>query len=263
MIGYYKLGEDIVKLLPKESVDIGNNIYEICCPLIVSDISLVEEEVLCLYRILKIPVITYSEFIQFPFEKYCNLSGYLREFSKYLKLNVKIEILEEGRIGHLLRVAYYAYLLCRNLNLLEQETKNIYLAALFHDVGKYYIPGSIIGKKERLSDAEYNVMKKHTFYADFILKGFLSDEVLDIIKQHHERCDGSGYPRGIVPNMGAKILGIADSFDAMTSGRVYQDRRSLEEALLELSLCGMEVKAGGRGELFDREYVECFKASFL
>ena len=103
-----------------------------------------------------------------------------------------------------------------------------------------------------------NLMKKHCDYSYDILKDFLPLNTLNIIRSHHERCDGSGYPDGVIPNLDAKIIGIVDSFDAMTSSRVYQRRKTVKEALQELFLCGKSIEEGGKGKLFDGEIVDKF-----
>ncbi len=258
MLGYYELEEDMIIRLPKESRDIKENIYEICCPLVVKTKESLPQDLRCLYEVLEIPIISFDEIGNCIEEKYQNRYLYLKEFSKYLKMNITIEELEEGRLGHLLRVGKNAKALCDALGLTKEQTKNIYIAALFHDVGKYKVPSSIVGKKGRLSDSEFNVIKNHCNYGYDILKGFLAEDTLNIIRSHHERCDGSGYPKGSIPELGAKIIGIVDSFDAMTSNRVYCKGKNLEDAYEELLLCGQSVTDGGKGILFDKELVEKF-----
>ena len=258
MLGYYKLDDEMIQNLPKESKNIEENIYELCCPLVVKSKDILPYDLYCLYEVLQIPVITFSELKDFDEENYREQYPYFKKFSEYLKLNVCIEELEEGRVGHLLRVGKNAKKLCEALGLSKKQTKDIYIAALFHDVGKYKIPSDIVGKRGKLSDNEFNTIKNHCNYGYDILKGFLSADTLEIIKSHHERCDGSGYPEGSIPQLGAKIIGIVDSFDAMTSSRVYCKRKSIDDAYKELMLCGKSVKDGGKGILFDKELVEKF-----
>lgn len=258
MVGYYGLSDAKVKKIPVESRNVLENIYELCCPLIVENGDDLPSDLLCLYETLEVPIIRFEELNDFHFEEYTVLSTYLDEFSKYLKLNIDIEMLEEGKLGHLLRVGRKAKDLCIFLNLSAEDTKKIYFAALFHDIGKYKIPNGIVGKKGKLNDSEFNIIKKHCEYSYDILRDFLPADLLEIIKSHHERCDGSGYPDGIVPNLGAKILGIIDSFDAMTSKRVYQSEKSVKEAYEELRLCGISLEDGGKGKLFDSEIVQKF-----
>lgn len=258
MLGYYGLDEDIIKQLPDGSKNIEENIYELCCPLIVKDKASMPTDLLYLYETLEIPIIYYEELKTFDCDQYNELCEYLKEFSKYLKLNIDIENLEEGELGHLLRVGRNAKDLCVRLGLSKEETKNIYIASLFHDIGKYKVPACIVGKKGKLSEKEFEIIKKHCEYSYDILKDFLPLSTLNVVRSHHERCDGSGYPDGIIPSLGAKIIGIVDSFDAMTSKRVYQKQKSIKEALNELLLCGKSTEEGGKGKLFDGEIVSKF-----
>lgn len=258
MTGYYGLSDLLKEKLPVGCRDIEENIYELCCPLVVEKSGDLPSDLLCLYETLEVPIITVDNLNTFCFEEYNDFCIYLKNFSKYLKLNIDIEMLEEGKLGHLLRVGKMAKDLCISLNLSCDETKKIYIAALFHDIGKYKVPNEIVGKKGKLSEVEFSIIKKHCEYSYDILKDFLSSDLLEIIKSHHERCDGSGYPRGVIPNLGAKILGIVDSFDAMTSNRVYHNQKSSLEAYKELELCVISHKEGGKGRLFDKQLVQKF-----
>lgn len=258
MIGYYGLDASEVEMLPAGSRNIADNIYELCCPLVVKRVSDLPDELLCLYEVLEIPIVIVDELKNFSFEEDEEFCQYLIKFSYYLKLNIGVELLEEEEIGHLLRVGKKAWDLCNALNLSKEKTKAIYIAALFHDIGKSKIPGEIIGKKGKLNEREFEVIKKHCNYSYDILKDFLKDESLEIIRSHHERCDGSGYPEGIVPELGARIVGLVDSYDAMTSKRIYQSEKSREEAYQELLLCSLNINDGGKGELFDNKLVSKF-----
>ena len=258
MLGYYQLTKEQVKSLPKGSKNLEDNIYDLCCPLITNQKEKLDKNLLCLYEVLAIPILSYEEAKEYDYDKIKDFSKYIETFSSYLKMNVPIELLEEEAIGHLLRVAKYAKDLAEKVKLEKEMVKNIYIASLFHDIGKYLIPDEIISKKGKLTDEEFALMKEHSKYGCDILNDFLNDEIIEIIHYHHERCDQSGYPNGIVPNIGAKILGIADSYDAMTSSRVYHKIKSREEAIKELLLCTIPKEEGGKGVLYDRNLVENF-----
>ncbi len=258
MLGYYELDDSMVSQLPKGSKNIKDNIYDLCCPLVVKNYDSIPKDLFYLYEALEIPIIQYDELKNFQFNQYDDLCNYVKEFSKYLKLNIEIEEMEEGQVGHLLRVAKNARDLCHMLGMNEEQTKQIYIAALFHDIGKYKVPSNIVEKTGKLNEEEFDLMKKHCDYSYDILKDFLPLNTLNIIRSHHERCDGSGYPDGVIPNLDAKIIGIVDSFDAMTSSRVYQRRKTVKEALQELFLCGKSIEEGGKGKLFDGEIVDKF-----
>lgn len=118
--------------------------------------------------------------------------------------------------------------------------EKIFLAGLgqagsLHDIGKILVPDSILLKEGRLTDEEYEIMKKHpTDGAEMVSKVTSDKNIIEAISQHHERLDGSGYPKGLKKdeiNPLAKILMVADVFDAMTTDRVYRKKLSIKEAL--------------------------------
>jgi putative nucleotidyltransferase with HDIG domain len=114
---------------------------------------------------------------------------------------------------------------------------NLLLAAQYHDIGKINVPDEILNKPTSLTENEFSIMKSHVLEGkDLILENF-SEDVYHIIAQHHERINGSGYPLGLKASgicQEAKILAICDSYDAMTSERVYKKAKSNEEAFEEL-----------------------------
>ena len=192
--------------------------------------------------------------------KYSELIEYLQEFSYYLQLNIVVELSEEEKLGHLLRVGKYAKELATHAQLTKPEIDNIYIAALFHDVGKSKIPVEIIGKKDRLSDQEFSIIKTHSGLARTVLNDFLEESILEMIEGHHERMDGSGYAKGIVPSIGIQVIGIADSYDAMISSRVYHLGASKEYAFEELLKCTRSKEDGGKGILYNLDLVNQFIA---
>ncbi|MDO9491292.1 HD-GYP domain-containing protein [Acetobacterium sp.] len=140
--------------------------------------------------------------------------------------------------GHSERVSKIAMLLSRELKLTEENLKILEYAGLFHDIGKIGIPDHILNKNGKLTDEEYEVIKKHPVIGINILSnvGFLA-ETLPIIRHHHERFSGNGYPCGIkgeeIP-LGSRILAIADTYDAMTTDRPYRQRFSHDNAVAEI-----------------------------
>lgn len=141
--------------------------------------------------------------------------------------------------GHVARVRTYATRLARALQLPADEVELISKAAILHDVGKISIPDGILMKPGALSDEEFDVMKSHAENSLHILKDIrsLSPRIVDMVLHHHERYDGRGYPHGLkgeeIP-LGAQIIGVADTFDAMTSDRPYRKGFSAEEALARM-----------------------------
>jgi putative nucleotidyltransferase with HDIG domain len=156
--------------------------------------------------------------------------------------------------GHTLRVTDYCMALGEAINLPEEDHIILRRAAQFHDIGKLVIDLSCICKPGRLTEAEWELIKKHPEVGANIIKPFrFMEREQDIIRHHHEKLDGSGYPDGIgVDELDTltRILIIADSFDAMTSRRNYRRNLSTDEAVAELRRCA--------GSQFDPELVECF-----
>lgn len=149
--------------------------------------------------------------------------------------------------GHSRRVAEYARTLAERMGLDEAEKKQIYMAGLLHDVGKIRIPDEIINKAGKLTAEEFNYIKLHTIAGNHILKEISSiEEISAGAKYHHERYDGKGYPNGLegenIPQI-ARIIGVADAYDAMASNRSY--RKALPQYVVR------EEIVKGKGTQFD------------
>lgn len=134
----------------------------------------------------------------------------------------------------------------------DEELKVLTLAGLLHDIGKMMVPDNIIQKKGRLTLPEYNLVKTHVLFGNNILKGIdnLDPRIAEVAMRHHERCDGTGYPGGykreqIEPF--ARIVAIADTYDAMTSDRAYR-----------AAICPFDVI-----EMFEREGIVKYDVEFL
>ncbi len=137
--------------------------------------------------------------------------------------------------GHLWRVSQYAHLLAEQAGLSSREQARIALGGFLHDIGKIGIPDAILNKPGPLSDAEYAQLKTHPGIGRQLLRDHpLATLIIDAVEAHHERPDRRGYPRGIgadrIP-VEARIVGIADAFDAMTSSRPYRAGMPSEKAL--------------------------------
>lgn len=149
--------------------------------------------------------------------------------------------------GHSKRVAEYARMIAARMGKSKEEQEEIYRAGLLHDVGKIRVPVEIINKTGKLTDEEYNIIKIHPVTGYHILRGISGSNFIAVgAKYHHERYDGKGYPNGIageaIPEV-ARILGVADSYDAMTSNRSY--RKALDQEVVR-----SEIEKG-RGTQFD------------
>ncbi len=140
--------------------------------------------------------------------------------------------------GHSTRVAYYSRKIAEQMDFTQEELDYIYYTALLHDVGKIFIPDNILNKPDKLTKEEMDIIKTHSQKGAGILKDFSTiPGIVDGAKSHHERFDGSGYPDGIsgesIPLV-ARIIGVADSFDAMSSDRCYRKSLSFEKIVSEL-----------------------------
>jgi response regulator RpfG family c-di-GMP phosphodiesterase len=158
--------------------------------------------------------------------------------------------------GHSLRVRRYALSLGRALELDVRLRQQLSLAAKLHDIGKVGVPEDILNKPSPLAPAEEDVIRQHPQIGERILKPIIRKRaVLAAIRGHHERLDGRGYPDGLsgdqVPLL-ARIIAIADSFDALTTSRAYREAWSVSRALAELQ--------AGAGSHFDPVLVRVFLA---
>ena len=156
--------------------------------------------------------------------------------------------------GHSDRVSEYSVLIGKKLGLSEEDLNKLRIGGLFHDVGKIGIPDSILLKNGKLSDDEYLEIKKHpTIGAHILSTASIFQSILPIVKYHHERYDGKGYPEGLkgedIPYL-ARITAIADAFDAMTSKRVYRDSIDINRVIEEFKNC--------RGIQFDPQIDDLF-----
>jgi putative nucleotidyltransferase with HDIG domain len=127
--------------------------------------------------------------------------------------------------GHSQRVARYAGQIARAMHLSPVEIAEIRTAAAVHDVGKLYTPREILNNPNRLSDAEYEVAKRHALWGARMLSAVGDEKITAMVRHHHERMDGHGYPDGLAGSeipIGARIIAVADTFDAMTSSRPYR-----------------------------------------
>jgi putative nucleotidyltransferase with HDIG domain len=161
--------------------------------------------------------------------------------------------------GHTMRVTEYALMLGRAMGLPEGEILVLRRAAQFHDIGKLVIDLSCIQKPGKLTEDEWVLIRKHPSVGANIIQplGFMEREQF-IIRHHHERMDGKGYPDGLSGDQLddlTKILIVVDSYDAMTSKRNYRKNMSQEEAVEELYRCG--------GTQFDGDIVEFFARSIV
>jgi putative nucleotidyltransferase with HDIG domain len=159
--------------------------------------------------------------------------------------------------GHTERVAQYAVGIAKAMDFTQDEIQTIQLGAFLHDIGKLHTSDSILHKPGALTEEEWRLVKAHPVRGAQMLQGvkFL-EKATDLVRHHHERVDGKGYPdglRGDEITIGAKIVNVADAFDAMTTERPYRQGLSMDQAIAQL-----EEKAGTQ---FAQEVVEVMVAA--
>ncbi|HDP37153.1 MAG TPA: HD-GYP domain-containing protein [Candidatus Atribacteria bacterium] len=158
--------------------------------------------------------------------------------------------------GHQKRVSKLAVAIARELEISEKKVKLIKIATLIHDIGKATVPMEILNKPAKLARIEYNLIKAHPQIGYDILKDInFPWAVEEVVLQHHERIDGSGYPRGLKEDeilIGAKIIAMADVVETMFSHRPYRPALGIKKALEEISQ--------NRGILYDPKVADtCLK----
>ncbi len=156
--------------------------------------------------------------------------------------------------GHSERVAYLAAQLASAIGFEHDQVERVHIAGLVHDIGKIGVPEHILSKPGRLDDAEMNAIREHPAIGHRILQDIpLLDDILPGVLYHHERWDGTGYPSGLAGDkipLIARIIGVADTFDAMSSNRAYRPALTRDRVLAEIRNCA--------GTQFDPDLVEPF-----
>lgn len=158
-------------------------------------------------------------------------------FENISNLLSEIQSKDAYTLDHSERVYQLACKIGLRLGYNGQRFLNFMAAAKYHDVGKIFIPDFILNKPAKLTESEYEQIKTHVLESKQILDQHFDSEVYTIASQHHERLDGSGYPLGLMANEileEGKIIAICDSYDAMTSARVYKNAKSQQDAIEEL-----------------------------
>jgi putative nucleotidyltransferase with HDIG domain len=140
---------------------------------------------------------------------------------------------------HSQNVAYYALCIAKELRMSKKQLRDIYIGGLLHDIGKIGVPESVLTKPSKLTNEEYEIIKQHPkigFEMVQHIPSFQKNGVLDMILYHHEHYNGKGYPKGLIGEeipMVARIMAVADAFDALTSKRVYRPDTNFEYAVNE------------------------------
>lgn len=179
-------------------------------------------------------------------------------FETIATISSMIEAKDSYTKGHSVRVAEYSAMIAEGAGWREQAIQNLRYIALLHDIGKVGIPDNVLNKPGKLTEEEFAIIKSHTIIGAGILKEIKSiPEIEAGAKYHHERYNGTGYPCGLageeIPTV-ARIIGIADAFDAMNSKRIYRDSLSPEVIRREL--------VNGKGTQFDPYFLDIFLGLF-
>ena len=169
-------------------------------------------------------------------------------------LRYTVEAKDTYTRGHSDRVSEYSVLIGEKLGLSEEQIKTLRIGGLFHDIGKIGIPDSILLKPGKLTDDEYSEIKNHPSIGAHILgSAKIFQDIIPIVKHHHEKYDGNGYPSRLkgeeIPYL-ARIAAVADTFDAMTSRRSYRGPIDIEQVKEEIKRC--------EGTKFDPQIAEVF-----
>lgn len=165
-----------------------------------------------------------------------------------------LEAKDKYTSGHSQRVAEISVATAKELGMPQDRIKRIRLTGLIHDIGKIGVREFVLNRPTRLTDEEFYEIKHHCEMGEHILSPIVDDkEILNMVRYHHERYDGTGYPDGLkdkqIP-LGARILAVADAYDAMTSERPYRRAMSTETACAEIEHC--------KGTQFDPEVADAF-----
>ena len=180
-----------------------------------------------------------------------------RTFHILSQLAVALDAQDAYTDGHSRRVAAYAVMVARRMGLPNGEVARVRAAAAVHDIGKVHVPREVLDKPGRLTSTEFDLVKRHADVGAEIVDSLGDPEVTAIVRHHHERFEGTGYPSGLayerIP-LGARIIAVADTFDALTSVRPYRPAAPHKRAL--------DALAGASGTQLDPVAVRAFLRSY-
>lgn len=167
--------------------------------------------------------------------KYLKNKGYIKDYPKMMDALELLQVKNKEMYEHTVRVAKYSELLAREFFEDEEKIDCVWLSALFHDIGKILVPNYILRNEDGLTESEFKIIKKHSYDGYKIAKRFLCEKLCEPALEHHERLSGDGYPfEKKSLSLETRIVAVADTFDAMTSERVYQKSISFNEAIEKL-----------------------------
>lgn len=178
----------------------------------------------------------------------------------------KIKNTDEYTYTHSVNTAFYAMLIAKWLGMSEDKIKLAIKSGFLHDIGKVKIPASILNKQGKLSEEELGLVRQHTVFGYELIKDMddVEGEVKKAVLMHHERVDGSGYPfqaKGEAVNIYARIVAVADVYDAMTSDRAYKKRATPIEAFEMFDTIGLRIFDFNIMGTFVKNIVNCYTGS--
>ena len=185
--------------------------------------------------------------------KYCSTDENSIDYHEIIEcITCALDAKDPYTAGHSQRVSDMTLRVCQIMGFKDHDIERIHIAAHLHDIGKIGVPDAVLNKVEPLTDEEWQLIRRHPqIGAEILSKSAHLNELKDIVLCHHERYDGKGYVQGLkgekIP-LNARIIGIADAFDAMTANRVYRKKLDMEFVLNEIKK--------GRGTQFDPMLVD-------
>lgn len=203
-----------------------------------------------------------KEHIMFESETYVKVLYYSTEpvfhylsttVNELVALAKKVEEKDDYTRGHIDRVCDYAISIGKALGVSAEQIELLGYAGILHDLGKINVPEEILNKRGKLTASEFEIIRKHPEYGAKLVENTYYEALASIIHQHHEQIDGSGYPDGLKGEeilLEARIIAVADAYDAMTTDRPYRKGMSKEEAIEEMKRF--------RGRHFDGKIIDTF-----
>lgn len=183
--------------------------------------------------------------------------GLNRRIWELERLATSLEDRHPGIRGHSRRVARHAVATAKKMHLSPRQIATIRTAAAIHDIGKIETPAEILNKEGRLTEEEFSVIRCHALAGARLVESLGNDELTEIVRHHHERVDGQGYPSGLAGDeipVGARIIAVADTFDAVTTSRPYRESMRHREAL--------DLLAAEAGAQLDPDAVQAFRSYY-
>lgn len=177
-----------------------------------------------------------------------------KDISELMEITKQVEKKDRYTHKHSDRVEKYSVKIAKRLKLGKESLENLTVASVLHDIGKIHVPVEVLNKPGKLTDEEYNLIKKHPIDGANMIRDSFYKELAPIIEQHHERLNGSGYPFGLKGDeilLEARIIAVSDTFDAMTEDRAYRKAFNEGVALNELKRL--------TGSHYDKDVVEAFE----